>query len=1208
MAGAQPASSLNTERSIAMSDDSEYSTTQTPGVITYKTVLGQDFVTSDGVLVDTQLDGQVGVFRNPTKLNAVEALVISSYDGAKQQLFYLSRARSVTGWTMTPVLKDGKIITAKSVAALVNTSGGVDGFYVDAATLKLQHITLRGDAWSRPIEVPNAPVNLGVPRVAYSPGASGTNGTVVVYAGQTKDSQYALGGVFLYAYRHGDGAWSGTCIEPGGWVSSWALALTSEQDWLLTILAAENFGLKNSSPRVTIKQGQGAWMRGTLGRSASTVGAMDRGLSLRSIEYVDAGIGDTTDVALFGLDGPADASLGHALRWVLEPTAAGAATGTLAQTSFAHVDLVRSAAGDMTVYGVSPDMNLFVVRQVAYDRTRMGTSFAGDQTWGPVLQLDTRVARMYPDVSISDTPAIIAADSDTGALHLYVMDARTSLWLAKPITLPTTRQYEISTWQTAVTALDTTGAPLVNYAFELRVDSAADLLVNADYQVVTSTTSAQVSTNALGKLLISSLATSLAPPALVLSGKSVPQQVNCSPAAPVNDYFAGTGSLYDKPKFSAQVVQQIGRNTQLSPAEADSAYTAINQCASMGQTSAFPSTVTAAATHGPRYHVFVRKNGALLHHAATDLHEARGHLGASAATLWSDVWDFAGDVWHAIEKGIHAVEHFIIDAVHKTIQIFVWIGDTLVELAAWVIDTVEAGLQAITAVFNWIKATIEEVIDFLKALFDFKAIWHTKQALASQLLAVPDIIANVVDNLSDRVKGFTDLTEATLHRYFDPLIDHYTANGQKLSSVASFPGIGTPPSADPIAGSVSAADIASDPSMNWMQNKIVTNAPADYAAPTAQNDAIENFFASIVDCWDSLLKIFSDFFASVTHLLDADDLASFCDIALATLLTLVRDTLILIVDILSALVEGILALGELAARGMKALLTQELTIGWGFINDLYGWIAQKAGGQKEPLTLGNLLALMAAFPVTITYKLIAGTGKEPFPGGKYPSPPALTAAGAMAGEDATARTYREVCLTTSGVLAILGGGLIAACDVCGDAPPLLGACSTITTALHSVASMPDWIQYAVEETEKSWPVAICLAAFMGIGVYALAPDVYSTYGKLQTKLNDNQKLKSMDCGFNDVLKVGLSIYGLGYLGYAVYTLVDADYQPPLLSTASLVESLVTPFAAVTIKPLRRLWVGPVPVGRIIQGCKVALDVAGGVGGGSLEISSAWKES
>ena len=108
-----PRSDPQPERPLAMSNDREPQTTPLPGSLTYKTVLGQDFVTSDGVLIDTQLAGQVGSFRNPHKLNAVEALVLSNYNGTKQQLCFLSRARSATGWTLTPVLANGKAITAK---------------------------------------------------------------------------------------------------------------------------------------------------------------------------------------------------------------------------------------------------------------------------------------------------------------------------------------------------------------------------------------------------------------------------------------------------------------------------------------------------------------------------------------------------------------------------------------------------------------------------------------------------------------------------------------------------------------------------------------------------------------------------------------------------------------------------------------------------------------------------------------------------------------------------------------------------------------------------------------------------------------------------------------------------------------------------------------------------------------------------------------
>ena len=76
-----------------------------PMTVSYHSVLSQDFITSNGVLVDGSKSGQVAVFRNPRKKDAVEALVISNAGGLQNQLFYLAQdSASLTGWSLTPVL------------------------------------------------------------------------------------------------------------------------------------------------------------------------------------------------------------------------------------------------------------------------------------------------------------------------------------------------------------------------------------------------------------------------------------------------------------------------------------------------------------------------------------------------------------------------------------------------------------------------------------------------------------------------------------------------------------------------------------------------------------------------------------------------------------------------------------------------------------------------------------------------------------------------------------------------------------------------------------------------------------------------------------------------------------------------------------------------------------------------------------------------
>ena len=180
---------------------------------------------------------------------------------------------------------------------------------------------------------------------------------------------------------------------------------------------------------------------------------------------------------------------------------ASPATGTLAQTSFTQCSVVRSLAGTLTVYGFSADMGLFVVRQSGYDRTKMGTSFAGDQTWGPVFQLDQRMARLYPDPS----PRIPRADRGglrtPEPLHLYVMDPKTSLCAGQADHAADGAKVRRSRpGRPRGCGIRYGRSAARNHPLVLRADSAIDLLVNADYHVVTSTTAAECVTNALGKL------------------------------------------------------------------------------------------------------------------------------------------------------------------------------------------------------------------------------------------------------------------------------------------------------------------------------------------------------------------------------------------------------------------------------------------------------------------------------------------------------------------------------------------------------------------------------------------------------------------------------------------------------------------------------------------------------------------------------------
>ena len=93
-------------------------------------------------------------------------------------------------------------------------------------------------------------------------------------------------------------------------------------------------------------------------------------------------------------------------------------------------------------------------------------------------------------------------------------------------------------------------------------------------------------------------------------------------------------------------------------------------------------------------------------------------------------------------------------------------------------------------------------------------------------------------------------------------------------------------------------------------------------------------------------------------------------------------------------------------------------------------------------------------------------------------------------------------------------------------------------------------QYAVEETEKSWPVAICLTAFIGIGVYAWAPEIMARTRCPGTQLaqRENPLAQAAGADFTDVLQARMSIWRR-LPGYAITASSRSDYKPPLISSA-----------------------------------------------------------
>lgn len=1164
--------------------------------ISRDSVLSHDFITSDGVLVDPGQTGQVAVFRNPHKGGAAEALVISSQLGHRNQLLYLARdTTSLTGWRLIPITdRNGGNIFALEVIAFADTWGGVDAFFVGTGGTLL-HLWVdagRSNGWTLPVAVDKAPKNLRQLRVAFSPGATTASGRVMLYAVDDKKKA-----VFLYSAGNGD--WHGANLPFDVGTLSWTLALRDDHRWLLSLVAAEKgvARVEGLDP-VALDAGHLFWIWGTFNGSKTKA----EGMSFLQNQLLVATLANATNMArtdatmILGLDGHTDADGGRAVTWLIDPGAKTQTYGTVVGSSFVEATVVEGTDGYVDVYGISRQRDLYAMRQVGFNPQRMSYGYNDEHTWGPVFQLQARVAQVYATPSPSDAPALIAVDADKGELHLFQMDADTALWQAVPITLPAKREVELTRWRTEVTVLDEDGRPVVGARLTVKAASTVDVEVNGRHAIIDADKGYDVLTDGFGKATVSSLATSLATPTLTFSADGLPATAE-APAGPLNDYLAGKGELFGKRPFDEDAVRHLN-NSDLKPAALLDCIRRIAELgrAAYGHRDAQLALEAEAASDYP-VHVYQVVGGQMVHHRCRTRADADAITGAGEPIWkkWSDVWDkakhFAGDVWHGITRGLHTVEKVVIDAGRRAVQLFIKIGGDFVQLADWVIHSIEDGLRAVAAVFRWMKAEIEEVLDYLRLVFDFEAIWNTKTAIASQLEKLAPYLASQFDAWSKLIEDdFFKRNKARIDGYFDALIARY--GDRRFDSLPDWQPTGKAPSRTPIIGKAAPADFGDDVHANWFQAKVNAYAPATLAgAPTVSGSPVDRFFAAVLASARSLWQAITDFYQGFVKLFDPDDPSTVGQIVIGTFLAVARDLADAVLEVFDALIQGLLGVGALAVKGFATLLGLELD--FGFVNDVYRWVARQGGGSGS-LRVIDLFALLAAFPVTIVYKLVAGADKEPFPGGK-PLDEAL-----VDGEPSP-RT-RQVFGTVAGVMTAIGGIWRVATDALPEVPGWVSKASWATIGIRAAFSHPQWLDWGPLE----WGSASAVAA----NLLWLGPVAYFVNEALEVdnevKSRVTGKLHGIgldDWVFDDVTKAVTTVWGLMMLGAEVYAIIFDD-MPPIKLTAGLVESLVSPLAFLTMTPIKAI-----PVyGEIALGLKLFVDVLGTFGGGVLEVVSAFTET
>lgn len=918
----------------------------------WSSVLSQDVITTATVPVDSTSPAPVGVFTNPSNAQ-VEALAIVN-TGAGKQICHIARDRGTdAGWRVVPLF-GGR--SAQQVAAAAPYSGTVQsavyGLFVDDGKLYFTSLGADGSTWSAPAAVTGPAMSN--PRVAYSP-----DGRAVIYGVSPSGDlvtayQAQVGGPFTSVVCSVKGALS---------QDDFRLCMTDEQTF--TILA--NY---NSAPYL---------ITGVLGADHSSSLGAAPGFDGK-IQHAALGYWSSQQNTIIFLLVDGDKALHAWSQNATNTVVQKIPNGSISQAT-GHVD----TDGYLHVYAIDEQQTLWVLHQSARQPWRDD----GMPNWAPILALDKGVAHVASDMNPAVVPSLFALDGGDSSLRLHARDATSGMWSSDKVLQHATQAYEVVRYRTEVRIVDGHGRALPNQAVTVAVEkggSAIEAWAGGSFHQLDEN-GAILTTDMMGKLTVSVLATDkgLACPNLVVSDGGLTSPVTVKPASGIHTYLSGQGTLNPTnpggplPVFDADGGTLQGAKVDgkpLASGATPSAAAAIRNGALIALGNPPPGVTGFGGSlrkGNQTFQVFHTVEALESHRAAANL--------SQVGDFWDELKHFFGDVFEGICNGVIAIAHFVVDVARAVVDFTLQIADWTAKAVGLPIDGIEKAAAFMNGVFNSVDATIDKVVDWLKALFDFAAIWRTKMAIEQGILAVPLYVKQLALLSQKRADKWFAHQKQSVNDAFAALEKEYAK--QSFNAQENWQNPTAPVSSQRIAGGAAPADFTSNPHHNWLLDKVTSHAP-EVTAASSGDGPWQAFAAHMSESGQEFLGALGKFKDAVWSIIENP--SSFATTAIPDFLEMARLMVDALLDFCDAMVDAIAGLAADAMDALEETLKAELPLG--FLNTLWSWIAGLAGYPKDDkLTLSALGSLLMAFPCTIIYKLVQGVDQEPFPDGKFPVKP-----------------------------------------------------------------------------------------------------------------------------------------------------------------------------------------------------------------------------
>ncbi|WP_328860318.1 Ig domain-containing protein [Streptomyces sp. NBC_00306] len=1002
---------------------------QTPNSFTVSTQLMEDAVVASAV---SMRDGrnQQALFANPFNKGSEEALIIDD----EGHLTYLARtAASETGWKQQQVVVADEPALCDEVVTVVHPDGTVWAACVptwaadDWLFLRLvqKGRTDKGEpicAWVREAgvlnDLPRSELGLAV---SYSPDAGPTLISGHIETSGT-DRQLVIGIV------------SASFLTPGSdGINGWTAVTRT---------------VPNVPPdTISIAGGGFVSTRSTKGKPFHVVYLRDiRGSAERTIRVSFSGTqGQQPDTSIYGKfcgtwNAPALPQMNQqsdvGVAW-LDPNGSLHFTywtpNSRVEAGSLPVQLVRAqiwqdADNSLHVFGLDSRNTLQVIHQQAYvqdgDALRLRWTEARATSGAATtvsVGLHAKVAAYhldpYPDYRPNE---LITMEGmlPSESFCICTQDLVNGEWAMDRVRLTSTEHpHLVSHYVADVTLVDGTGFAVPNQPVDVSADTLVEVQIDSRSYLVGPGRSARSMTGPTGKASISVAARGLTPAVIVLNAEGVANGTSIDFSAPVSDYLAGKGTLPSQRGLlnadelrNAQVTNARGEQQplvadwnkikdkyQLEP------QTVVEHCKAVYGMATGDQKLPRMSVAGfrapqevkgyviqfwdpsrPAFQIFRTQEQIDDYHAYRDSHPSYGGW-------WDDVTSWVSDVWEGIKTGATQIAEIFVDAV---VKLAIWVGDAIVSLGEFIVETVEQAARAVEAVFQAIADAVQRAIDWLKSLFALKDIWDTAQALEKAFKSLGPIAVSTIDHLRPQARGWFADKEARFDALLDSLLAEY--KGARMDDFQNKVPPATAPTGTPLE-----KDKLSTPQATWMYNKTFSSANPGLKAlwdpPMRPQD--EDTLADINDLLSSLLgsPSLESLIEQGKLLYDAID--KFCEVdsgsgagrsAFEEVVEAVRSLVKKAIHALSDLADKFLEVSsKLSAKFWDLLDLPIPTVVGALLNTLYKWVGKMATGTEPTgdLTLGKLVCLIAAFFYTVVHKLIHGVDNPPFPGGDFPEIP-----------------------------------------------------------------------------------------------------------------------------------------------------------------------------------------------------------------------------